>query len=64
MKRVLAALLLLDLGCVEQGRDDGGRADSNRNAGPHQLGPALLVSRVGIVVRVAHPALSMAFVAQ
>jgi len=59
----LAARFLLDLGRVKQRRDDGRRADSNRYAGLHQLVTALLVGRVGLV-RVAHPALSMAFVAR
>lgn len=63
MIRILAPRLLLDLGRVEQGRDDRRRAYADCNARLHQLCPALLIGRVAIVVPVAHRSLSMAFAA-
>ena len=56
----LAAGLLLDLGGVEQGGDDRGRADANRNSGFHQLGAALLAGAVRLFVAVVHAGFSMA----
>ena len=58
----LGPRLLLDLGRVEQRRDDRGRADSHGHSGLHQLGASLLVGPV-VVVAVAHAGLSMAFLA-
>ena len=57
----LATPPLLDLRRVEQGGDDRCRSYADRNAGFHQLGAALLVGAVGVVVAVAHDAKSMAF---
>ena len=45
---------LLDLGRVEQRRDDCGRADADRDAGLYQLGPSFVVS----LVVVAHHGLA------
>jgi len=57
----LPARLLLDLGSVEQGGNDRGRADADRYSGLHQLLTALLTGAVGfVVVTVSHTLLSMA----
>jgi len=57
----LAARLFLDLGGVEQRRDDRCRPDADGNARLHQLGPALLIIAVEIAIIVAHRMFSMAF---
>jgi len=56
----LAARLFLDLGGIEQGGNDGGRADAHGNTGLHQLGPALFVGAVVLFAAVAHEQTSMA----
>ena len=48
----LLARLLLDLGRVEQGGNDRGRSDTDRNAGLHQFLTALLTGAVGFVIAV------------
>lgn len=45
----LSARLLLDLGSVEERGDDGGRADPDRDAGFHELRPALLAGVITVV---------------
>ena len=55
----LAAGLFLDLGRVEQRGNDRCRADTDRDAGFHQLAAALFVGAFGVVI-VAHGTFSMA----
>lgn len=57
----LPARPLLDLRSIEQGGDDRGRANSDRDSGLHELASALLIGSVGFVVAVAHERTSMAF---
>jgi hypothetical protein len=57
----LGAGLFLDLGRVKQRGDDRGRADADGDASLHQLGTALFVGAIQIVVAVAHARFSMAF---
>ena len=57
----LAPRLPLDLGGIEQGSNDCCRADTHRDAGLHQLVPALLVRAVVLVVAITHDQISMAF---
>jgi len=56
----LAPWLFLDLGRVEQSGDEGRRADADRDTRFDKLGTALFVGPIGLVVAVAHRALSMA----
>lgn len=55
------AARLLYLGRVKESGDYRRGADPYRYAGPYQLGPALLVRPIGIVVAVVHRQFSMAF---
>jgi len=57
----LAARPLPDLRRVKQSGDDRRGAHSYRDAGLDQLGAALLVGAVGVVVAVAHGVNFMAF---
>ena len=57
----LTARLFLDLRGVEQGGDNRGRPNTDRNSGLHQLRSAILAGSVVIFVRIAHRAFSMAF---
>ena len=57
---VLLPRLLLDLGRIEQSRDDCGRADAYRDTGLDQFRAPLLVGAVDVVVGVGHQRLSMA----
>jgi hypothetical protein len=59
----LFARLLLDLRGIEQGGDNRGRADSDRDASLYQLVSALLVGAVRLVTALAHARTSMAFLA-
>jgi len=55
------ARLFLELRGVEQGGDNRGRPNTDRNSGLYQLRSALVASPVVILVRIAHRAFSMAF---
>jgi hypothetical protein len=56
----LPARLLLDLGGVKQGGDDGRRANAHGYAGLHQLGAALVAGMVGRIAIVGDGQLSLA----
>ena len=55
------ASFFLDLGRVKQRGDDGRRSDADGDAGLDQLGAALLIGAVSVIVAVCHARFSMAF---